>query len=113
MTRCSALAALGILATAALLASPAIASAAQPSAREARTNVYYDQRDLSTERAIRSLYLRIVSAAQEVCPGPGSKYEDVAAASKLCQRRAIARAISQIGNGRLAALDAQIEPYRG
>lgn len=113
MIRTFALAACGALAAAALLASPATASAAQPSARGEQTNVYYDLRELSSERGVRALYRRIVSAARDVCPGSDSKYKDVSTASKACQQRAIARAISRIGNGRLAALDAQVAPYRG
>ena len=107
MIRCSALTALAALATAAAIASPATASAAQPLGRGARMNVYYDLRDLSSERGIRSPNLRIVKAAREVCPGSDSRYVAVVAASKECERHAIARAVAQIGNERLAAPDAR------
>ena len=106
-------AALGVLTTAAWLATPAVASAGQPSAAGLQTNVYYDLRDLSTERGVRALYRRILSAAQDVCPGYDSDSEQAVAASKECQQQAIARAIAQIGNERLAALDAVTAPYRG
>ena len=101
-----ALAALGVLTTAGLLAAPAVASAGQPSADGLQTNVYYDSRDLATERGTRALYRRIVSAARDVCPGYDSLDANAVAASQACQRSAIARAIGQIGNTRLAALDA-------
>lgn len=109
----AALIAMGVITAAASLASPTVAAAAEPSADGLQTRIYYDRRDLSSERGIHSLYQRIVSAAEEVCPGSDSKYADAVAASKECERHAIARAITQIGNERLAALDAQIEPYRG
>lgn len=104
--RTLALAAFGVLTTAALLAPP-VASAVQPLADGFQTNVYYNLRDLSTEQGTRALYHRIVNAAQEVCPGYDSRWADVVAASKVCQRQAIARAIGSIGNSRLAALDEQ------
>jgi UrcA family protein len=102
----TALAALGVLTTAAWLAAPAVASAGQPAADGLQTNVYYDSRDLSTERGIRALYRRIESAAQDVCPGYDSLDGDAVAASKACQRNAVARAVGQIGNARLAAINA-------
>lgn len=102
----AALAALGALTAAAALASPAVASAGQPTANGLQTNVYYDLRDLSTEQGTRALYRRIVSAAREVCPGYDSSDADVVATSKECQRQAVARAIGRIGSARLAAVDA-------
>ncbi|HEY7888428.1 MAG TPA: UrcA family protein [Steroidobacteraceae bacterium] len=108
----AAFAALGMLATAAVLASPVV-PASQPSADELQTNVYYDRRDLSTERRTRALYRRIVSAAQEVCPGSDSLSPRVVGASQECQRQAIARAVGQIGNARLAAIDARATSWRG
>lgn len=101
------LTAMGVLATATLAGSPAVASADQSSADGLRTNIYYTLRDLSSERGTRALYQRIVNAAREVCPGYDSRWSDEIAASKQCQRAAIARAIGQIGNARLAALDEQ------
>jgi UrcA family protein len=98
----AAVVALGVLTAAASLASPKVAAAGEPSAAGLQTRVYYYQRDLSSEPGIRSLYRRIVNAAEEVCPGSDSRYLDEVAARKECERRAIARAIAQIGNGRLA-----------
>lgn len=109
----AALAALGIVATATLLALPGVASADQPAANGLQTNVYYNLRDLSTERGTRALYRRIVNAAQAVCPGYDSQWGTAVAASQECQRQAIARAIGQIGNARLAAIDARATSWRG
>lgn len=109
----AALAAMGVLATAALLASPTVASAAQPSADGLQTTVYYSLRDLSTERGTRALYRRIASAAQAVCPGYDSQSPSVVAASQECQRETIARAIGQVGNARLAAMGAKASLWHG
>lgn len=106
-------AALAVVATATLFASPSVASAAQPAADGYQTNVYYNLRDLSTEQGTRLLYRRLVSAARSVCPGYDSRWADVVAVSKECQREAMARAIGQIGNARLAALDARDSSWRG
>lgn len=109
----AAFAALGVLATATLVASSSVASAAPRSADGLQTNVYYSLRDLSTERGARALYRRITSAAQAVCPGYDSLSPTVVAASQECQRQAIARAIGQIGNARLAAIDAGASSWQG
>jgi UrcA family protein len=106
----AALAALGVLGAAAL-ASPTVASADDGGGFQ--TNVYFNAHDLSTEQGTRALYRRIVSAAEQVCPGYDSLYPDVVAKSKECQRAAIARAIGQIGSARLAAVDAQAVARRG
>ena len=105
----AALAALGVLG-AAVLASPAVASA---NGAGLQTNVYFNAHDLSTEQGTRALYRRIVHAAQDVCPGYDSRDLEAVNRSMECQRRAIARAIGQIGSARLAAVDAQEVARRG
>lgn len=109
----AAFAALGVLATATLLASPSVASAGQRSANGLQTSVYYNLRDLSTERGTRALYRRIASAAQAVCPGYDSLSPSVVAASQECQRQAIANAIGKIGNAHLAAIGARASSWHG
>lgn len=94
----------GALAAAALLGSPTAAIAAQPGADAAQMTVYYSFRDLSSDRATRALYQRIVSAARTVCPRYDSQDLDAFAYSQQCQRQAVAHAIHQIGNPRLAAV---------
>ena len=106
----AALAALGVLGAAAL-GSPAVASA--DDAAGLQTNVYFTAQQLSTEQGTRAVYRRIVSAAQQVCPGYDSLSPDVVNKSKECQRAAIARAIGMIGSARLAAVDAQAVARRG
>lgn len=109
----TAFAALGVLATATLLASPSVASASPQSTGGLQTSVYYSLRDLSTERGTLALYRRIASAAQSVCPGYDSLSPSVVAASQECQKQAIARAIGQIGNSRLAAIGARASSWHG
>jgi UrcA family protein len=100
----AALAALGVLG-AATLGSPTVASA--QSWGGFQENVYFTSSDLSSPRATRALYRRIVNAAAEVCPGSDSLDPDTVNRSKECQRAAIAQAIGKIGSARLAAVDAQ------
>jgi len=96
--------AVGTLATAALLASPTIATAAQPDVSVLQAKVYYSFKDLATDQGTRALYARITSAARSVCPGYDSQDLGTYADSRACQRQAVARAIRQIGNARLAAV---------
>lgn len=106
-----AFAAIGL--TTALLASPAVASAAQPAVDVLQTTVAYSYRDLATDQATRALYVRITSAAKSVCPGYDSRDLAAVAHSRECQRQAVARAIYQIGNGRLAAVYTHATGRRG
>jgi UrcA family protein len=107
------LTALGVLTAAAALVSPTIGSANEQAADGMQTNVYYTQLDLATEQGTRALYQRIERAAADVCPVPDSLYPSAQAASKECQRQAIARAIGQIGSSRLAAIEAHAGARRG
>lgn len=105
--------AMGVITAAASLASSTVATAGEPSGDRLQTRVYYDRRDLTTERGLRSIYRRIMNAAEEVCPGSDSRNLGEVAASRECERHAIARAIGQIGDRRLASLDAQVAAHRG
>lgn len=100
----TALGAAAALASVALLGSPAVANASEPAVEAPQLTVYYSFRDLSTERGTRALYLRIVSAARGVCPSYDSRDLDAFSYSRECQRRAVARAVRQIGNSHLAAV---------
>lgn len=104
--------AVGALATAALLGSPAIATAAQPAADAPQTTVYYNYHELATDQGSRALYERITRAAREVCPAYSRDLTALAAA-KECQRAAVAQAIDQIGSARLAAVHSQKLARRG
>lgn len=97
----------GALATAAFLASPTTAAAAQPAVDAPQVAVHYSFRDLSTDQSTRALYQRIVTAARSVCPEYDPRDLTAFVASERCQRQAVAAAIQQIGNWRLAAVHAR------
>jgi UrcA family protein len=107
------LAAFGALNAVVSLASPAIASAAQPAADVLQTTVSFSLGDFSTRQGTSAVYRRIVSAARTVCPGYDSPDLAAVADSRECQRQAVARAIGQIGNARLAAVHAHAVARRG
>lgn len=107
------LAALGALSAAAQLAAPAVASAAQPSDEILRTAVYYNALDLSSDQGTHALYQRLVAAARAVCPGYDSRDLAAYADSRACQHAAVARAIVQIGDARLASVQAHAKARRG
>jgi UrcA family protein len=66
--------------------------------------VKYSELNLSTDAGVNTLYHRIMYAARQVCPDESIRdlkaHEQVA----VCRDQAIARAIRQINNSRLAAL---------
>lgn len=109
----AALCALSALATAALLASPTVASAAQPEAVAPATTVYYNFSDLATDQGTRALYARITRAAKAVCPSDDPLDLDAWSAARECQQQAVSRAIHQIGDAHLAAVFARAHARRG
>lgn len=66
--------------------------------------VKYDRESLSTDSGVNELYSRIKYAATLVCPGASGL--DLGAMQRVdeCRREAVARAIRNIDNSRLAAL---------
>lgn len=109
----AALAVASALTTAALLAAPTTASAAQPDMQVPQTTVYYSYRDLATEQGTRALYERIAKAAKTVCPGYDSWDLTSISISKECQRQAVARAVQKVGDAHLAAVHARAIARRG
>jgi UrcA family protein len=68
-----------------------------------RQVVKYSPATLNTDAGVRSLYHRIVKAAEEVCPTPsGTRFVPTGVAE--CRAESVARAVRQIDNPRLAAL---------
>jgi len=65
--------------------------------------VRYSPDTLATDTGVRSLYRRIVRAAEEVCPAP-SGTRLIQPAIQECRAQSVARAVHQINNPRLAAL---------
>lgn len=66
--------------------------------------VKYTQQSLASDGGVRDLYRRITRAASEVCPDVSIRDLGVKRVVQQCRNAAIARAISQIDNPRLAAL---------
>ena len=68
-----------------------------------RQVVRYSPATLNSDAGVRSVYYRIVKAAEEVCPvTPGTRLVPRAVAE--CRAESVARAVHQINNPRLAAL---------
>ncbi len=64
----------------------------------------YDSQSLATDAGAKAVYQRLVNAAEAVCPDPFTGSRLVSNATEQCRQRAIARAVRQINNPRLAAL---------
>jgi UrcA family protein len=73
----------------------------------------YRTTDLATERGVQILYRRIEQAARQVCP----EYDPLdlrgASLSRVCRERAIADAVRQIGNPRLATINSAMPSPQG
>lgn len=100
----AALAAMSALTAAAVLALPSVASAAQPADAPPHMAVQYTFNELATDAGTRAVYARIKRAAAAVCPSYDPLDLEMADYSKQCQRQAMARAVSKIGDARLAAV---------
>jgi len=68
--------------------------------------VKYSERSLATDDGVYTLYRRITSAAKRVCPDASTKDLSRLTQVEQCRDQAVARAIRQIDNSRLAALHA-------
>ena len=68
--------------------------------------VKFDDLTLDTDSGVNQLYRRIVFAAKQVCPDDGMRDLMAHRWVEQCRKQAVARAIQQIDNPRLAALHA-------
>ena len=82
------------------------ASAAEPDSDVPSIVVKYSEQSLTTDAGAYALYRRFTSAAEKVCPDVWDKNLSRRAKAKECREEAVARAIRQIDNSRLAALHA-------
>ena len=89
-----------------LVLSGTIGAAASAADRDVpHLTVRYSGQSLATDEGARSVYRRIVKAAENVCPlQSGSPF--VTEGIEACRKEAVARAVRDIGNTRLAALHA-------
>jgi len=95
--------ALALLALGSLAAAAGIAQAADP-VEVPSAHVSYADLDLSTDAGARTLYRRIQSAADKVCPNVDLRDLTRSAAASICRRDAIDRAVRVVGSPRLAAV---------
>jgi UrcA family protein len=87
-----------VLATAASLTQAAAPAGDVPS-----ITVKFADLNLSTEEGTNRLYSRITTAARAVCERGDARDLSAFAASRACESAAIARAVSDVHNPRLAA----------
>lgn len=67
-------------------------------------SVKYSPRSLATDQGAREVYHRLVVASELVCPVSSSATRFVSESIKECRSEALARAVRQIDNSRLAAV---------
>jgi UrcA family protein len=77
---------------------------AQTSDQVPKLVLHYSPASLSTEGGVRHLYGLLVSAAEQVCVQPVGKIPNSAVIA--CRKQAVADAVAQIHNSRLAELSA-------
>jgi UrcA family protein len=82
------------------------ASAGTPPADVPRVIVDYSDLNLATEHGAHRLYQRISTAARQVCPPDTSVGARVASIARQCVSDAIARAVNEVNNPRVAELGA-------
>ena len=104
ISRTSKLRAAAALGAALIVASATNAFAATPDEAAPTVRVSYHDLNLSTDEGTAALYGRIVSAAYKVCQVSDIRDLHQAAAAAQCREQAIARAVRDIDNPRLAAV---------
>jgi UrcA family protein len=82
------------------------AGAATPDSDVPSVVVKFDDLTLDTDSGVNRLYRRIVFAAKQVCSNGDMRGLHSHQQAEQCRRQAVARAIQQIDNPRLAALHA-------
>ena len=82
------------------------AGAATPDSDVPSVVVKFDDLTLDTDGGVNRLYRRIVFAAKQVCPDGDMRDLRSHQQAEQCRKQAVARAIQQIDNPRLAALHA-------
>ena len=80
------------------------ASAATPNDDVPALKVQYTADTLDTDHGAKVLYTRLVHAAEQVCPADFSGSRLVSSTVQRCRDQAVARAVHQINNSRLAAV---------
>ncbi len=86
-------------------AAAGAAGAAAPEDAAPSIAVHYSAERLATDDGARAVYHALVKAAEQVCPDMQTGSRLVGTAALQCRREAVARAVRQINNERLAELD--------
>ena len=88
----------------------ASAYAAAPTDPSPSVQVSYHDLNLATEHGTQTLYGRIVSAAHKVCAARDIRILAAVAAARACEAQAIAQAVRDVNNPRLAAVYSAHQP---
>jgi UrcA family protein len=80
------------------------AASASPDDNPPTITVKYSKQSLETDAGVTALYRRITYAAQQVCPEASIPNRNLQKRIEQCRDQAVARAIREIDNSRLAAL---------
>jgi UrcA family protein len=97
---------LGSLAGVLVADAASAAGAASATGDVPAVSVKYSQESLATNGGVYDLYRRITIAAKQVCPDVSIRDLSALRQVAVCREQAVARAISQIDNPKLAALHA-------
>jgi UrcA family protein len=81
-----------------------VAGAAAPNDDVPALKVQYAANALDTDGGAKVLYSRLVHAAEQVCPAQFTGSRLLSESVQSCRSQAIARAVHQINNSRLAAV---------
>jgi UrcA family protein len=82
----------------------AAAAGAQVTDQAPSLVVHYSPASLDTDSGVHRLYVRLVAAAEAVCVQPDGRVPSSAVLE--CRKEAVAKAVAQIHNSRLAAISA-------
>ena len=93
-----------------IVGASATAYAAAPADPAPSLRVNYHDLNLATERGTQALYGRIVSAAHKVCAARDIRILAEVAAARACAAQAIAQAVRDVNNPRLAAVYSAHQP---
>ena len=82
------------------------ASAATAADEAPSITVRYNPQSLDTESGAHQLYNRLIQAAAEVCPQSSESPRWISERVRECRAQAVARAVFQVNNPRLASVHA-------
>jgi UrcA family protein len=105
-------AAVAVVAFGILTGASGLAAAGAPLSNVPAVVVRYADLDLGSEQGARTLYRRILGAAEAVCPQADIRDLERSVQSHRCRQQAVARAVQNVSSPQLAAIYAA-GPKRG